>query len=365
MLNIPLALTFDDVLIQPSYSNILPSDANLSTQLSPHLSLATPFISAAMDTVTETAMAIELGKLGGIGVIHRNMSIDAQSQMVASVKAQNLPKNLLVGAAIGATDSNLPRAKALINAGVDLLVIDTAHGHSQNVANMVQACRALIGTKSITLMAGNIATAQAAEFLFNAGADVVKVGIGPGAICTTRVVAGVGVPQLSAIMAVAAIAKKLGKTCVADGGLRYSGDIAKALAAGANAVMMGSLLAGTTESPGEVIEADGQKWKTYRGMGSTEAMQAGSAERYGQKANTDSQKLVPEGVAGRVAFKGDVAQIIHQLAGGVQASFGYVGVSTLAEFQTRASFVQITAAGRAESHPHSLQAISKASNYGG
>ena len=355
--NIPLALTFDDVLIQPGYSNILPSDANLSSQISPHLTLAIPFMSAAMDTVTETAMAIEMAKLGGIGVIHRNMSIDAQSHMVAQVKAQKL----LVGAAIGATEANLPRAEALIKAGVDLLVIDTAHGHSQNVANMMQACRALVGQKPITLMAGNVATADAAAFLFKAGADVVKVGIGPGAICTTRVVAGVGVPQLSAIMAVAAMAKQLGKNCVADGGLRYSGDVAKALAAGAAAVMMGSLLAGTDETPGTITDG----FKSYRGMGSVEAMQAGSAERYGQKANTDSQKLVPEGVSGRVAAKGPVSHIVQQLQGGVQASFGYVGAADLNSFQNLANFVQITAAGRAESHPHSLNSISKTTNYGG
>lgn len=361
MRTISLALTFDDVLIQPNFSDILPSDANLSSALSEHLTLATPFMSAAMDTVTEEKMAIEIATLGGIGIIHRNMRIDAQAQMIANVKAQKLK----VGAAIGATDANLPRAEALINAGIDLLVIDTAHGHSQNVANMVQACRNLIGTKTITLMAGNIATAEAAQFLFDAGADMVKVGIGPGAICTTRVVAGVGVPQLSAIMAVAEVAKKLGKSCVADGGLRYSGDIAKALAAGASAVMMGGLLAGTDEAPGDIIEAEGQKWKTYRGMGSVEAMQAGSAERYGQKAHTDSQKLVPEGVTGRVPAKGAVADIIHQLQGGVQASFGYVGAANLAAFQERASFVQITTAGRAESHPHSLSAVNKASNYGG
>lgn len=478
------ALTFDDVLLVPQSSSILPADANTATRLTRTITLGIPLLSAAMDTVTEHQMAIALAQAGGLGVIHRNMSPAEQAEEVRRVKrfesgmvvnpitihpdatlaealaimardkisgipvvekpsgklvgilthrdvrfasnmkqpvkelmtaqklvtvrenvSQDEAKHLLhqhrieklivvdeayrctglmtvkdieksrshpnackdekgrlrVAAATGTGENGYERAKALIEAGVDVVVIDTAHGHSAKVLDQVRAVRALDNRTQI--IAGNIATGAAAEALIDAGADAVKVGIGPGSICTTRMVAGVGVPQLTAIMDVAAAAKKRDIPVIADGGIKYSGDFAKALAAGADAAMMGSMFAGTDEAPGSVVLYQGRSYKTYRGMGSLGAMAGGSADRYFQGGVTDSQKLVPEGVEGRVPYKGAVAQVVHQLVGGLRASMGYTGSATISEFQKRAEFVRITNAGLTESHVHDIQVTAEAPNY--
>ncbi|MCS7297687.1 MAG: IMP dehydrogenase [Bacteroidia bacterium] len=478
---IPLALTYDDVLLVPAYSEILPEEADVHTYLTPTLRLNIPILSAAMDTVTEYQMAIAIASEGGLGILHKNLSPQEQAEQVRRVKRyesglivdpitlppeapvreafqlmaehriggipivdrkhrllgiltnrdirfvapdetpvsaymtpaplvtapedttldeaeailrthriEKLPlvnsegqlvglityKDILrrrtypnackdslgrlrVGAAIGVGEEALYRAELLIQAGVDILVIDTAHGHSRRVIETLQALRERY--PDFPLMAGNIATAEAAEALIQAGADVVKVGIGPGSICTTRVVTGVGMPQLSAILAVAPVAKAAGVGVVADGGIRYSGDITKALAAGATAVMIGNLLAGTEESPGETILYEGRKFKLYRGMGSLEAMEAGSADRYGQQRQA-AGKLVPEGVVGRVPYRGSAAEVLYQLVGGLKAGMGYCGAATLEELR-RARFVRITPASATESHPHSLEVIREAPNY--
>lgn len=478
---IPLALTYDDVLLVPAYSEILPEEADVRTKLTPTLTLNIPILSAAMDTVTEYQMAIAMASEGGLGILHKNLSPTEQAEQVRRVKRyesglivdpitlppeapvreafqlmeehriggipivgpsrqllgiltnrdirfvlpddtpvstymtpaplitapedttleeaeailrkhriEKLPlvdaegklvglityKDILrkrtypnackdalgrlcVGAAIGVGEEALLRAALLVQAGVDILVIDTAHGHSKRVIETLRALRERY--PHLPIMAGNIATAEAAEALIEAGADVVKVGIGPGSICTTRVVTGVGMPQLSAIMAVAEVTRPAGVGLVADGGIRYSGDITKALAAGADAVMIGNLLAGTEESPGETILYEGRKFKIYRGMGSIEAMQAGSADRYGQQSRSPG-KLVPEGVVGRVPYRGTVAEVLYQLVGGLKAGMGYCGAPDL-EALRQARFVRISAASVAESHPHSLEVIREAPNY--
>lgn len=478
---IPLALTYDDVLLVPAYSEILPELADVRTKLTPALSLNIPILSAAMDTVTEYQMAIAMASEGGLGILHKNLSPTEQAEQVRRVKRyesglildpitlppeapvreafqlmaehriggipivspsrqligiltnrdirfvspdetpvstymtpaplitapedttldeaeailrkhriEKLPlvngegklvglityKDILrkrtypnackdalgrlcVGAAIGVGEEALVRATLLVQAGVDILVIDTAHGHSRRVIETLRALRERY--PYLPIMAGNIATAEAAEALIEAGADVVKVGIGPGSICTTRVVTGVGMPQLSAIMAVAEVTRPAGVGLVADGGIRYSGDITKALAAGADAVMIGNLLAGTEESPGETILYEGRKFKVYRGMGSVEAMRAGSADRYGQQSRSPG-KLVPEGVVGRVPYRGTAAEVLYQLVGGLKAGMGYCGASDL-ETLRQARFVRISAASVAESHPHSLEVIREAPNY--
>lgn len=478
---IMLALTYDDVLLVPAYSEILPEEADVRTQLTPNFPLNIPILSAAMDTVTEYQMAIAMASEGGIGILHKNLSPAEQTEQVRRVKRyesglivdpitlppeapvreafqlmaehriggipivdkahkligiltnrdirfvtpdetpvavymtaaplitapedttleeaeailrkhriEKLPlvnpegklvglityKDILrkrtypnackdalgrlrVGAAIGVGEEALMRADLLVQAGVDLLVIDTAHGHSRRVIETLRMLREKY--PHLPIMAGNIATAEAAEALIAAGADIVKVGIGPGSICTTRVVTGVGMPQLSAIMAVAEVTRPAGVGLVADGGIRYSGDITKALAAGADAVMIGNLLAGTDESPGETILYEGRKFKVYRGMGSIEAMQAGSADRYGQQRRSPG-KLVPEGVVGRVPYRGTAAEVLYQLVGGLKAGMGYCGASNLTELR-RAQFVRVSAASVAESHPHSLEVIREAPNY--
>jgi IMP dehydrogenase len=477
------AYTFDDVLLVPQDSSVLPTDVNTSTRLTRTIQLGIPLISAAMDTVTEHQMAIAMAQAGGMGVIHRNLSVDAQAEEVRRVKrfesgmvvnpitihpdatladalaimarekisgipvveknytlvgilthrdvrfasnmqqpvkelmthknlvtvregvAQEEAKKLLhqhriekllvvdeayrciglvtvkdiekskafphackdekgrlrVAAATGTGENGFVRAKALIDAGVDMVVVDTAHGHSFKVLEQVRAIRALNNTTQI--IAGNIATAAAAEALIEAGADALKVGIGPGSICTTRMVAGVGVPQLTAIMDVASAAHKKNIPVIADGGIKYSGDFAKAIAAGADCAMLGSLFAGTDEAPGEVILYQGRSYKSYRGMGSLGAMAGGSADRYFQGGVTDSQKLVPEGVEGRVPYKGAVGQVVHQLVGGLRASMGYTGSATILDFQKRATFVRITNAGLTESHVHDIQVTAEAPNY--
>ncbi|MCK0099396.1 IMP dehydrogenase [Qipengyuania sp. S6317L1] len=479
---IPLGLTFDDVLLRPAESNVLPSMANTATRLTKDIALNIPVLSSAMDTVTEADMAIVMAQLGGIGVLHRNLSIEEQTAAVRVVKrfesgmvvnpitispdavlgdaqalmdqhrisgipvtdrdgklvgiltnrdvrfAENPAQpvrelmttdnlatvplgtnqeearrllhqrriekllvvdddykciglitvkdiekavtyphatkdtagRLRVAAASTVGDKGFERTEALIDAEVDVVVIDTAHGHNQDVSRAVERAKKL--SNSVQVIAGNVATAEATRALIDAGADAVKVGIGPGSICTTRVVAGVGVPQLTAVMESAEEAAKSGVPVIADGGLRTSGDAAKALAAGASSVMVGSMLAGTTESPGEVFLYQGRSYKAYRGMGSVGAMARGSADRYFQQ-DVSALKLVPEGIEGQVPFKGPASDVIHQLVGGVKAAMGYTGSETITDLQKRAQFVRITNAGLSESHVHDVAITREAPNY--
>ena len=449
-------LTFDDVLLLPAYSEVLPKEVELRTQFSRNIILNAPFVTAAMDTVTEASMAIAIAREGGIGVIHKNMSIEEQARQVAIVKrAENgmgydpenkhlvgivtnrdlrferhmdklvddvmtkdnlvtthqqtdltaaahilqenkiekLPvvdaSNRLIGlitykditkakdkpnackdekgrlrvaAGVGVTGDTMERAQALVDAGVDAIVIDTAHGHSKGVVGKLQDVKSAF--PNIDVVVGNVATGEAARFLVDNGADAVKVGIGPGSICTTRVVAGVGVPQLSAVYDVYSALKGTNVPLIADGGLRYSGDIVKALAAGGSSVMIGSLVAGTEESPGETIIFNGRKFKSYRGMGSLEAMgqKNGSKDRYFQGDTQDVKKLVPEGIAGRVPYKGTVQEVIYQLVGGLRSGMGYCGAANI-EGLHNAKFARITNAGVLESHPHDISITSEAPNY--
>jgi len=479
---IPEGLTYDDVLLVPAQSNVLPRETDLSTKFTRNISLKIPIVSAAMDTVTESKMAIAMAQLGGIGVLHKNMTIDKQANEVRKVKrAENgmiidpitlhanatvrdalqimeeysiggIPvvekdnklvgivtnrdlrfernmrrpvndvmtsKNLItiteftdfeqaaetlqkykieklpvvddnyklvglityrdiikikenphsckdekgrlrVAAAVGVGGNNMERAEALINAGVDAIVIDTAHGHSKGVIEMAKKVKQKF--PAIELIVGNIATAEAALDLIAAGADAIKVGIGPGSICTTRIIAGVGVPQLSAIYDVAQAIKGTGVPIIADGGIRYTGDIVKAIAAGADTIMAGSLFAGVDESPGETIIFEGRKFKTYRGMGSIEAMQEGSKDRYFQDMEDDIKKLVPEGIVGRVPYKGSLSEVIHQMAGGLHSGMGYTGSADIKTLQ-KAKFIKITTAGFSESHPHDITITREAPNY--
>lgn len=474
-------VTFDDVLLIPAYSEVTPNMVNLATRFSRNINLNIPVVSAAMDTVTEVDMAIAIARQGGIGVIHKNMSIEAQAAQVRKVKRaesgmiydpvtisgnetvgdalrlmkenhiggipvvdadgrlegivtnrdlrfqkdmslpikevmtsenlvttdnpdlskaadillrhkiEKLPvvdkDNKLIGlityrditkiqdyplackdekgrlrvaAGVGVTSDTLKRVEALVEAGVDAVVIDTAHGHSANVVNTLKAVKEHF--PQIDVLVGNIATGEAAEYLIKAGADGIKVGIGPGSICTTRIVAGVGVPQLSAIFEAAKVAHKYGIPVIADGGLRYSGDIVKALAAGGDSVMMGSMLAGVEESPGETIIYNGRKFKAYRGMGSIEAMEAGSKDRYFQSEKTDSNKFVPEGIVARVPYKGTLSETVYQLIGGLRSGMGYCGAPDIDTLHN-AKFVRITSAGVAENHPHDVTITKEAPNY--
>ena len=351
------ALTFDDVLLLPKYSNILPANTNISLKLTKKISLKVPFLTSAMDTVTESKMAIAIAKEGGMGIIHRNLNIKNQSNEIKKVKKQKL----IVGAAIGTNKEDLERATSLISNGADLIVIDTAHGHSSKVLKILSILKKRI--KDIPICVGNIATGEAAKKLYNAGADIIKVGIGPGSICTTRMVAGIGVPQISAVMNVKKAMNKKNIKIISDGGVKFSGDIAKALAAGADAIMMGSIFAGTDESPGRKFKIKGKTYKQYRGMGSIGAMSAGSANRYFQKNYKDKSKFVPEGVEGRVEFKGKVSKIIYQLQGGLRSSMGYIGAKNLREINNKAKFVKITKAGFYESMVHSVEMTQKTINY--
>ncbi|MFF2755791.1 IMP dehydrogenase [Psychrobacillus sp. NPDC058041] len=475
-------LTFDDVLLVPAQSEVLPKDVNLSVQLTPKIKLNIPMISAGMDTVTEAKMAIAMARQGGLGIIHKNMSIEEQAEQVETVKrsengvitdpffltpthqvydaehlmgkyrisgvpivnneeeqklvgiitnrdlrfiqdysliidevmtkeklvtaavgttledaekilqqykieklpivdedgvlkglitikdiekviefpnaAKDQHGRLLVGAAVGVTKDTMHRIEKLVQAHVDVIVIDTAHGHSQGVMDTVKSIREAY--PDLDIIAGNVATGEATRALFEAGADVVKVGIGPGSICTTRVVAGVGVPQITAVYDCATEARKVGKTIIADGGIKYSGDIIKALAAGGHVVMLGSLLAGTTESPGETEIFQGRRFKTYRGMGSIAAMEKGSKDRYFQE---EAKKLVPEGIEGRLPYKGPLADTVHQLLGGVRAGMGYCGTKDLQDLRENAQFIRMTGAGLRESHPHDVQITKEAPNY--
>ena len=474
-------LTYDDVLLVPDYSDILPHQVNVTTQFSRNIKLNIPIVSAAMDTVTEAKMAISIAQDGGIGVLHKNMSIAEQSAEVRKVKRsesgmildpitlpqdslvsdaldimkenkiggipvvsvdcdlvgivtnrdlrfeknQSMPisqvmtsldnlittqltdlenaedilqtnkieklpvvdengklvglitykdimKNktrpnsckdhygrLRVAAAVGVTADVSERVQSLVDAGVDAIIVDTAHGHSKGVIDTVKKLKSEF---EIDIIAGNIATEQAAIALADAGVDAVKVGIGPGSICTTRVVAGVGLPQLSAIISVSKALKDRGIPIIADGGVRYSGDIVKAIVAGASSVMLGSIFAGVEEAPGETIIFEGRKFKTYRGMGSVEAMQAGSKDRYFQANEDNAKKLVPEGIVGRVAFKGNLDEVIHQMIGGLRAGMGYCGAHNISEL-SEAKFIRITSAGMAESHPHDVSITKEAPNY--
>ena len=476
-------LTYDDVLLVPSYSETLPREVNISTKFSRNIQLNIPIISAAMDTVTESQMAIAMAREGGIGVLHKNMTIEQQANKVRTVKRsesgmildpvtltkeatvgnakqsmatykiggipivdtsgklvgivtnrdlrferdldrpiaevmtsehlitvtngtslseaegilqqhkiEKLPvvdqDNNLVGlitfrditkhttkpiankdafgrlrvaAAVGVTGDVLERTEALVNAGVDAIVIDTAHGHTKGVVDVLKEVKKSF--PKLDVVVGNIATAEAAKYLVENGADAVKVGIGPGSICTTRIIAGVGYPQLSAVLAVANAIKGSGVPVIADGGIRYTGDIPKAIAAGADSVMLGSLLAGTKESPGETIIYEGRKFKSYRGMGSVEAMKKGSKDRYFQDVEDDIKKLVPEGIVGRVPYKGELFESIHQFVGGIRAGMGYCGTPSIEKLKTNGKFVQITAAGIRESHPHNIQITKEAPNY--
>jgi len=362
-------LTFDDVLLVPAYSEVLPREVCLQTHFSRNIVLNIPIVSAAMDTVTEAPMAIALAREGGIGVIHKNMSIEAQAAQIREVKTaecdapaacKDSKGRLRVAAGIGITSDALERVTALEAQGVDAVVLDCAHGHSKGVLDKLREIKAAF--PRLDVVVGNVATYEAGRNLRAAGADGIKVGIGPGSICTTRIVAGVGVPQLTAIMEVARALEGSDVALIADGGLRYSGDVVKALAAGGDCVMCGSMFAGSEEAPGDVIEEDGKKYKTYRGMGSLDAMAAGSKDRYFQDKCSDAKKLVPEGIVGRVAYKGAVGDIIYQLIGGIRSGMGYCGAPTLKELKN-ANFVKVTSNGVAENHPHDITITKKAPNY--
>lgn len=351
------ALSYDDVLLVPQYSEVLPTDVSVRTRVG-WLELELPFLSAAMDTVTETEMATVMAEMGGVGIIHKNMSAEIQSQQVRAVAE----RGLLVGAAVSVGNEQFGRARSCVEAGASVIVVDSAHGHSKGVLEQVTRLKKMFG-KKVVIVGGNVASAEGTKALIKAGADAVKVGVGPGSICTTRIVAGIGVPQLTAVMDCVAVARKAGVAVIADGGLKYSGDIVKALAAGASAIMAGGLFSGTEEAPGKVVTLNGKKVKQYRGMGSIEAMEKGSKDRYGQKDVSEKRKLVPEGVVGYTTYKGSVRDILFQLAGGLRAGMGYNGASDITALQESAEFVRISAAGLAESHPHSLDIIEHSVNY--
>lgn len=356
-----LGLTYDDVLLLPDASDVVPSEVDTTTRLTRNINLRIPLISSAMDTVTESQMAIAMAKAGGIGIIHRNLPIEDQATHVKLVK-----KVGLAGAAVGVGDDGFARAQALIEVGVDVVVVDTAHGHHRAVLESIARIKKY--SPSTEIIGGNIATRAGAQALINAGADAVKVGVGPGSICTTRVVAGVGVPQITAIMEASKACGKAGIPLIADGGLQYSGDIVKALVAGAETVMLGSLLAGCDESPGELVEIDGRKYKAYRGMGSLSAMQSRekksySKDRYMQDDVLSDDKLVPEGIEGQVAYRGALSLVVLQLVGGLRAGMGYAGAPDIAYLRREGRLIQITAAGLQESHPHDVMHIADAPNY--
>ena len=358
MVPIKEALTFDDVTLAPNYSEILPSEADTTVSLTNNLKLKIPLLSSAMDTVTESKMAIAIAKAGGIGVIHRNLDIKTQVSEIRKVKKYSLK----VGAAVGASEKEFIRAKEIINEGVDLIVVDTAHGHTKKVGEIIKYIKKSKNNK-IALCAGNIATPEAAKYLIKLGVDIIKVGIGPGSICTTRLVAGIGVPQLSAILAVRNGIKNKKVKIISDGGIKYSGDLAKAFAAGADAVMIGSLFAGTDETPGKLIKKNGKLFKSFRGMGSVGAMNKGSADRYFQKKQKDMSKYVPEGVEGFVKYKGDVGSIIYKLVGGLKSSMGYLGSKNIIGLRNKPHFVKITKAGFYESMVHNVDVIKSDSKY--
>ena len=358
MVPIKEALTFDDVTLIPKYSEVLPSEVDTSIKLSNNLKLKIPMLSSAMDTVTESKMAIAVAKAGGIGVIHRNLDIKKQIEEIKKVKKQKL----LIGAAVGAGKKELQRAKKILQEGVNLIVVDTAHGHTKKVSEIVKYIKK-IKDKKTALCAGNIATPEAARFLLKLGVDIIKVGIGPGSICTTRLVAGIGVPQLSAILSVREGIKNKNVKIIADGGIKYSGDLAKAFAAGADAVMIGSLFAGSDEAPGKIIKRNGKLFKSFRGMGSVGAMNKGSADRYFQSKQKNISKYVPEGVEGFSKYKGDVGNIIFKLIGGLRSSMGYLGSKQIKYLRKKPQFVKITKAGFYESMVHNVDIVKSDTKY--
>ena len=368
------AYTFDDLLLVPAKSTVVPANVSLQTKLTDKITLNIPIVSAAMDTVTEYEMAIALSKLGGMGFIHKNMPVEAQAEMVSKVKNEIITDEfedaskdhlgrLLVGAAVGVGANVLDRVRALVEAGVDAVAVDSAHGHSMGVIDAVKLMRSEF--PDLDIVGGNIVTAQGATDLIYAGANIIKVGVGPGSICTTRVVAGVGVPQLTAVNDVYHVAKQYGVGVIADGGIKLSGDISKALAAGASCVMLGGLLAGSLETPGDVIEVFGKKVKSYVGMGSLSAMQRGSSDRYFQGGVQELKKLVPEGIEATVPYKGSISEVVYQMMGGVRSGMGYCGCATINEMHLNAQFVKITGAGLKESHPHDVDNVKEAPNYNG
>ncbi|QJC22255.1 IMP dehydrogenase [Arcanobacterium buesumense] len=378
-----VGLTYDDVLLLPEETDVVPSEVDTSTYLTRNIKIQVPLISAAMDTVTEARMAIAMARLGGIGILHRNSSIEDQAAQVAEVKAtpemndwedENTSKattdaqgRLRVGAAIGYWGDAWERAVALAKAGVDILVVDTANGAAKLALEQIRRIKSDPQFAHVDVIGGNIATTEGAQALIDAGVDGVKVGVGPGSICTTRVVAGVGVPQLTAIHLASLACEPAGVPLIADGGLQHSGDIGKALVAGASSVMMGSLFAGTDESPGEVVQVDGRRFKAYRGMGSLGAMSSRgrvsySKDRYFQADVKYDEKIVPEGIEGSVPAKGAVESVVYQLVGGLHQTMFYIGAHNMAEMK-RGRFVRITPAGLRESHPHDVQNIAAAPNY--
>lgn len=366
-------LTFDDVLLVPQFSKVVPLETSLKTNLTKNIKLNIPVVASPMDTICESTMAIAMAKLGGIGILHKNMSIEEQCEQVRLVKAAQvgsddikavLDKNnqLIVGASVSIGSDFQERTNALYKAGIDVIVIDSAHGHSKNILVAVQYAKE--NCPGLEIIAGNVATREAAISLIDAGVDAIRVGIGPGSICTTRVIAGVGVPQITAIMDVYEACAYTDCKIIADGGIKTSGDICKAIGAGASTVMLGQMLSGTTETPGELLEVDGKKYKSYVGMGSMVAMKRGSSERYFQNAKEPS-KLVPEGIESMVAYKGDVSDTIFQICGGLRSGLGYNGAKNIQELSQKARFIKISNSGLKESHPHSLNIIKDAPNYDG
>ncbi len=358
MVPIKEALTFDDVTLAPKYSEILPSEVDTSIKLTEKLRLNIPLLSSAMDTITESKMAIAIAKAGGLGIIHRNLDIKKQVIEIKKVKKKKLP----VGAAVGAGYNEFKRAEILLKENVDMIVVDTAHGHTKKVSEIIRFIKKKRANKT-ALCAGNIATSDAAKFLVNLGVDIIKVGIGPGSICTTRLVAGIGVPQLSAILNVRSGIKNKNIKIISDGGIKYSGDLAKAFAAGADAVMIGSLFAGTDETPGKLIKRNGTLFKSFRGMGSVGAMNKGSADRYFQAKQKDISKYVPEGVEGFAKYKGKVNNIIYKLIGGLRSSMGYLGSKQIKYLRNKPQFVKITKAGFYESMVHNVDIVKNDNKY--
>ena len=354
MIMVPIkeALTFDDVTLAPKYSEILPAEVDTSIILTKFLKLKIPLLSSAMDTVTESKMAIAIAKAGGLGIIHRNLNIKKQIQEIKKVKKYKL----LVGAAVGAGPNEFKRAEAVLKENINMIVVDTAHGHTKKVAEMIKFIKKRKDKKT-ALCAGNIATAEAAKYLHKLGVDIIKVGIGPGSICTTRLVAGIGVPQLSAILNVRSGVKNQNIKIISDGGIKYSGDLAKAFAAGADAVMIGSLFAGTDEAPGNLIKKKGKLFKSFRGMGSVGAMNKGSADRYFQSKQKDVSKYVAEGVEGLAKYKGKVSDVIFKLIGGLKSSMGYLGSKQIKFLKKKTQFVKITKAGFYESMVHNVDIV--------
>jgi IMP dehydrogenase len=366
-IEIKQSYTFDDVLLLPGYTDFTRDEVDLGQQITKNIYLKLPILSSPMDTVTMSETAIVMAKAGGLGIIHRNLEISEQVEEIKKVKNQKLSKEelnkaaveennrLLVGAAIGPSVDLEERLKALVKAGLDIVLIDSAHGHKKEIIDLIKSIKQKYPT--LPIIAGNIATRQAARDLIQAGADVLRVGMGPGSICTTRIVTGMGVPQLTAVAEVASVAKENGVKVIADGGIKQIGDIPKAIGFGADLVMLGSMLAGFNQSPGEIIKIENQKYKSYRGMGSINAMKKGAASRYGQ--SFDAKKLIAEGVEGLVRLKGDLADFLYQIEGGLRSSFYDCGFKNITEFYEKSRFVKISINGLKESHPHTIDSITE------